>query len=164
MRTLLVEVSQIDRQAEAAAKRIAKALSMDLTEPVISTSLDDISFLRVQIRDLQRRNLELSFLVYNPGFDVDDEVAYELKWIKDFSSQNGDRLIVQARYSYEFFEQKYHPEFVVRVCEFLCNVYVDRDFKPFELWVALIKTNGIINKEIVKYFGPIDVPEKGIIE
>jgi hypothetical protein len=163
MRKILLETQHIDKQAKRAAKRIATAL--DLSELLVNTSaaLSSSTEMLLYIHDLQRENLELHFLVENPDFDMDQELKKERFYINSyFSESHTDCGPLIQKYSFDYFSDYYHPEFVLNLCEYLCTSCEDGKVKPTQLWEAFVTTNGFFTKEIVGIFGE-RVSDKGVI-
>jgi hypothetical protein len=160
MRKVLIEICKEDKQAELAAIRIAKALSEDREHNIVA--LDDITNLRLKIRDLQRKNLELQFLVDNPDFDVDMQISKERDYLVNSFINNESIMNLYARYSYDYFSDNYHPEFITKLCTLLYNVCIDKKAQPNQLWSDLLITSGFITKDIISNYGPVET-DKGII-
>jgi hypothetical protein len=163
MRKILLETQHIDKQSAVAAKRIATALDLGDLLQNTSTALSALTELTLYVHDLQRENLELHFQVENPNFDLEKELKSEKAYVKDFflSSRSDAGLLIQ-KYSFEYFSDNYHPEFVLNLCEFLCASCTDNKVQPHPLWECLISTTGFITKEITGTFG-IRESDQGVI-
>ena len=161
MRRVLLDTCKMDRQAEQAASRITRALSADLTSNS-ANALDDVTTLRFQVRDLQRKCLELQFLVDHPNFNLDAQLAND-RLIIGRNFANGETITnLYARYGYDYFSDNYHPEYISKVCGLLYNACLDHRVSPNQLWNDLLITAGFITKDIILDFGPVET-DKGII-
>jgi hypothetical protein len=157
MRRVLMQTRHIDRQAEDAARRIATALDMDSSLSVKTAALSAVGELRIQIRDLQRSNLELQYQVDNPDFEIGERLDDDRGYISECSL-----AALFNRYNYYYFVENYHPDYVVQLCTLLCNKCLELKAQSNELWDSLLVTSGFITKDITKNFGPVET-DKGII-
>jgi BMFP domain-containing protein YqiC len=162
MRRILLSTKDIDQHAADAAHRIATALDISVSPDIKAVALSSVGELRIQIRDLQRQNLELQFLVDVPGFDVQTQLSVEARYIRKCLE---DRLPVSAlpnRYCYDYFVENYHPEYVLQLCKLLCASCSDSKIPSSDLWEMLIRTSGFISTDIAKNFSPLET-DNGIL-
>jgi hypothetical protein len=157
-----METRYIDRQAERAAKRIATALDMPVGTEIKAAALSAAGELHIQIRDLQRQNLELRYLVENHGFDPDVQIEKEEQYVRRCFSTNVQLNSIFNRYDYEYFLDMYHPGYIYKLCKALVSLFGDYKVEPADLWSALIVSTGYITEEITDTFGQEDVDENEI--
>lgn len=158
MRKLFVEIRRNEKQAEHAARKITTAL--DYVDPDVKVAaLSSVGELRLQLRDLQRQNLCLQFLVDAPGFDLERALEKEKKYIENFFSEGQPFSSLNNRYDYEFFSDNFHPDYVVGLCKYLSEVYETRNLPQNDLWLMLLKSSGYITQNITDNFGPIETDD-----
>jgi hypothetical protein len=154
MRKILLETCNIDRQAEKAARRISIALDLPLGPDTKAAALSSVGELRIQIRDLQRQNLEWRFLAENPGFDLEKQLQKEKRAINKVFEDGLPISSLYNRYDFDYFMENYHPGFIVQLCKLLGALFSDRKTELLELWEMLLDSTGYITSDIVANFGP----------
>ena len=163
MKKRFITVSEVDQEVEKVSRRIATAITVDITDTADKQNiLSDVAFLKCQIRDLQRQNLCLEFLVEHPDFNFDEKLSQELSYIEKSLYNNIVAESLINKYGYTYMLDNYHPDFILGVCRALVEAALDRRCEYPTLWSDLIMTCGLITKTITDNYGPVET-DKGIL-
>lgn len=157
MKNRFVTVNEVDGALEKLSKRITTAISVDIIDSSEKQeALSEITSLKCQIRDLQRQNLCLEFLVEHPNFNLDKQLTIETSYIEKYFLENRSADALINRYGYNYMLDNYHPDFILKLCQILVETFLDRRYEIFTLWMSLISTCGIITKNITNNYGPVE--------
>lgn len=162
MRRILLETSYIDKQAECAARRITTALGLEPSLDVTTAALGAVGELRLRIRDLQRKNIELEFLSENPDFDFDEQLELDKDLIDHHFQKSHTMPSLYNRFGYEYFIEHYHPDYIIKLCKLLCTRCRENNKEVSEVWTFLLSSLGFISKDFTEHFGPKE-SDKGVI-
>jgi hypothetical protein len=161
MRRILLETSHIDRESNKVARRIATALGIESDIPfdVKTCALSDLGRLRIIIRDLQKENIILRFLVDNPDFDVQETLDEDRKYLVRYFQNKHSVETLNNRYDYDYFIDHYHPEYIMQLCKILVYECKAHNLDLNEIWTYLISNCGFIDAQFSRAFGPKESDE-----